>query len=415
VQVKRAGIRVALVLLFGAVVGSWGGVAAAHGPTADPTVAPARSSDRLPAGQRAPLNSAFRRGFREVSAPGAVVAVQTPEGRWVKAIGIANERSKAPMRAKLHHRIGSVTKTFMGALLMQLAGEHKLSLGDKVSEYIEGVPNGEVMTLRQVADMTSGVASYTADPAFTGQLFSDPERSWRPGELLEVGLASSPLFQPGTAFQYSDSNYVLLGLVIQQVEGRPIGAVLRRRIVKPLKLSRTSWPGKSIDLPKPHSRGYTLQGQASDEPGDATHWNPSSEWAAGEMISTVRDLLVYGRAFGTGKGLLAPPQQRRRLASFNTEPPPLSRRMSYGIGLVDDRGWIGHTGSVPGYTTALYYHPDLKTTVAVEANSDIASGECRGQETLIDDPFRGQCAIPADRIMGEVAASLGRPYHLPPS
>jgi D-alanyl-D-alanine carboxypeptidase len=262
--------------------------------------------------------------------------------------------------------------------------------------------------------MTSGVASYTADPTFMEALYSDPERRWRPGELLEVGLRDSPQFSPGTAFQYSDSNYVLLGLVIRQVEGRPLRAVLRKRIIDPLRLTQTSWPGGSAALPKPHARGYTLQGQSSDKPANATNWNPSYAWAAGEMISTVRDLLVYGRAFGTGKGLLRPKRQRERLHSFNPKIPPESATLSYGIGLVDDRGWIGHTGQVPGYTTAVYYHPDIDTTVVVEANSDIVSGSCPGQQTLIDDPITRSCAIPADRIMGAVAASLRHPYQLPP-
>jgi D-alanyl-D-alanine carboxypeptidase len=402
------------VLLVGALVGGWGNDAAADGTKADATATSARSSAPLPPRQRARLNAAVHRGFREAAAPGVVVGVQTPKGRWIKAIGIANERSKAPMRAKLHHRIGSVTKTFMGALLMQLAGEHKLSLDDKVSQYIEGVPNGDTMTLRQVADMTSGVASYTADPGFMQALFSDPEQRWRPRQLLDVGLRASPLFSPGTAFQYSDSNYVLLGLVIRRVEGRPLRAVLRKRILDPLKLTETSWPGGSTALPKPFSRGYTLQGQASDEPADATHWNPSSEWAAGEMISTVRDLLAYGRAFGTGKGLLRPQQQRERMHSFDPRIPPESATLSYGIGLVDDRGWIGHTGSVPGYTTAVYYRPAIETTVVVEANSDIVSGSCPNQPTLVDDPITRPCAIPADRIMGAVADALHHPYQLPP-
>ena len=91
-----------------------------------------------------------------------------------------------------------------------------------------------------------------------------------------------------------------------------------------------------------------------------------------------------------------------------------SATLSYGIGLVDDRGWIGHTGQVPGYTTAVYYHPDIDTTVVVEANSDIVSGSCPGQQTLIDDPITRPCAIPADRIMGAVAATLRHPYQLPP-
>jgi D-alanyl-D-alanine carboxypeptidase len=405
---------VALVLLVGVLVGGWGSDAAGDATRADATAAPATSSVRLPARERARLDAAVRRGFREAAAPGAVVAVQTPKGRWVKAIGVRNVRSKAPMRTAVHQRIGSVTKTFIGAVLMQLAGEHKLSLGDKVSRYVKGVPNGRRMTLRQVADMTSGVASYTADPTFLKALYADPERRWRPGRLLKIGLRNSPVFKPGTAFQYSDSNYVLLGLVIQRVEGKPLRRVLRKRILGPLKLAQTSWPGGSAALPTPRARGYTLQGQSSDVPVDATDWNPSYAWAAGEMISTARDLLVYGRAFGTGKGLLTPRQQRRRLDAFNTKPPPLSRKLSYGIGLVDDRGWIGHTGQVPGYTTTVYYNRGIRTTVVVEANSDIPSGSCPNEPTLSDDPITRPCALPADRIMGAVAAALRHPYQLPP-
>ena len=403
-----------LVVLLGALVAGSGGEAAAGVTKTDPSAASARSSAQLPSRQRERLDAAVRRGFDDAAAPGAIVGVQTPKGKWVKAIGIANERSKAPMKASLHQRIGSVTKTFIGALLMQLAGDHKLSLSDKVSKYIEGVPNGDAMTLREVADMTSGVASYTADPAFVQALYSDPTRRWRPAQLLDVGLRDSPLFTPGTSFQYSDSNYVLLGQVIRQVTGKPMRAVLRKRIFDPLNLAQTSWPGGSADLPTPHARGYTLQGQPSDQPANSTKWNPSYAWAAGEMISTVGDLLVYGRAFGTGKGLLAPAQQKRRLDSFDTTTPPLSPQLSYGIGLANDRGWIGHTGQVPGYTTAVYYNPDIETTVVVETNSDILSGDCPGQQTLIDDPLNWPCAIPADRIMGAVADTLRHPYQLPP-
>jgi D-alanyl-D-alanine carboxypeptidase len=132
------------------------------------------------------------------------------------------------------------------------------------------------------------------------------------------------------------------------------------------------------------------------------------------MISTVRDLLVYGRALGTGKGLLRREQQRERLHSFNPKIPPETARLSYGIGLVDDGGWIGHTGEVPGYTTAVYYNRAIRTTVVVEANSDISSGSCPELPTLNDDPITKRCAAPADRIMGAVAGSLRHPYPLPP-
>ena len=182
------------------VVG-WASDAAAKDKTGGPTAALARSHGGLSARQRARLSAAVRRGFREAAAPGVIVGVRTPKGQWVTAVGIANQRSKAPMRANMHQRIGSVTKTFMGTLLMQLAGEHKLSLDDKVSKYINGVPNGDTMTLRQVADMTSGVASYTADPAFMKALYAHPDGGggqagcWRSAFAIRPCSPREPLFK----------------------------------------------------------------------------------------------------------------------------------------------------------------------------------------------------------------------------
>src|SRR5262249_9122837 len=151
----------------------------------------------LPPKQRARLEAAVRAGLRAAETTGVVVGVQTPRGRWVKAIGIADKRTRAPMRADVHQRIGSVTKTFTAALLMQLVGEGKLALDDPIGKYIAGVPNGDAITLREVAGMTSGVASYTKDPAFTKALFAHPTRTWTPREVLDIGLEASPDFPPG--------------------------------------------------------------------------------------------------------------------------------------------------------------------------------------------------------------------------
>jgi len=406
---------VGLIALAGVgIVASFGDGGGDRSATATGAATPAPpASASLPARQRARLEAAVRAGLRAAETTGVVVGVQTPTGRWVRAIGIADKRTRAPMRPDVHQRIGSVTKTFTAALLMQLVGEGKLSLDDTIGKYIGGVPNGDAITLRQVAGMTSGVASYTKNPAFVKALFANPRRTWRPREVLEIGLRDSPDFPPGTQFEYSNTNFIMLGLVIEQVERKRIGAVLRERIINPLRLKGTSWPGGSRRLPTPHAHGYTLQGQAGDTPVDATTWSTSEEWTAGQLISTVDDLLVYGRATATGRGLLKPAQQRVRLR-FPTTPPPLSRPLSYSIGLVSDRGWVGHTGQVPGFTTTMYHHPGIATTVVVEANSDISTGACRGKETLAPDPITKPCANPADRIMGAIARSLGRPYQLPP-
>jgi D-alanyl-D-alanine carboxypeptidase len=174
---------------------------------------------------------------------------------------------------------------------------------------------------------------------------------------------------------------VLLGLVLEKVTGEPIAQLYQKEIIEPLDLKETSFPNGNSAIPEPYDHGYTLQGKASgDKPIDSTDWSPSEAWTAGEMISTVDDLLVYGRALGTGKGLLSPKEQKERLDSFVDDVPPLNKPplkgdLAYGIGLGKDHGWVGHNGEIPGYNTYLFYHPDLDAVV-VEVNSDISSGKC---------------------------------------
>jgi D-alanyl-D-alanine carboxypeptidase len=277
---------------------------------------------------KAALDAAFKKSFKESGAPGAVAAVRTPEGTWVGTLGVADRASKEPMQADMHQRIGSVTKTFTVTLLLQAQADGLLSLDDTIDQYIKGVPNGDKITLRQMADMTSGIASYTFNKKFQNELFSNPERVWTPEELAQIGIEDSPKFDPGTEFEYSNTNTVLLGLVLEKVTGEPIGNLYRKQIIEPLGLGETSFPDADPSLPDPHAQGYTLQGQSDGKPADATDWNPSWGWTAGAMISTVEDLLVYGRALGTGEGLLPPEQQTERLDSFLVVLPPNSAKLA---------------------------------------------------------------------------------------
>jgi D-alanyl-D-alanine carboxypeptidase len=129
------------------------------------------------------------------------------------------------------------------------------------------------------------------------------------------------------------------------------------------------------------------------------------------MISTVDDLLVYGRALGTGEGLLPPEQQAERLDSFLSDDlPPNTADRAYGLGLGREYGWLGHTGELPGYNTAVYYSPELDATVVVEVNSDIASGDCpEDKPTLSDSPHDIPCADPAVRVFRALTEALGQP------
>lgn len=360
----------------------------------------------LPDDLVATLDAAARAAFPEAAAPGAIVGVQTPQGTWTAAYGEADPFTGAPMEVGMYTRIGSVTKTFTGTVIMQLAEQGRLSLDDPVSMYVPDIPNGDRITLRMLADMTSGLASYTRSTVFTDVLFSKPETVWTPEQVLQIGLDESPIFEPGAEFDYSNTNTVLLGFVIEKVTGEPVEDVFRELIFEPLGLQGTSWPAGSIEIPSPHPQGYTLQGNAATpgNPSNATNWNPSWAWTSGELISRMEDLLVYGRALGTGRGLLSEASQAERLRSF-------PGAAGYGIGAGCSGGWVGHDGELPGYNTSVYYDTTSDTTIIVQVNSDIPSGDCpQDVPTLVDNPGQPVCSSPAPRMLVALSTALGHPF-----
>jgi D-alanyl-D-alanine carboxypeptidase len=413
-------MRKAALLLIGFVLLLGSGCGGGDGSKGDSS-AGTHSNKGGEQATKADLDAALKKSFQESDAPGVVAAVQTPRYTWVQARGVADRASGRPMTPEVHHRIGSVTKTFTATLLLKAADEGLLSLDDTIDQYIKGVPNGDEITLRQMSDMTSGIASYTESEQWVKEWSSDPTKVWKPEDLARFGIEKSPLFKPGKAWFYSNTNYVLLGLVLQQVTGKTIEQLYEEEIIKPLDLTETSFPGTSSAIPEPYDRGYTLQGESSGQkPIDSTHWSPSEAWTAGEMISTVDDLLVYGRALGTGKGLLSPQAQKERLDSFVSDVPPLNQPplkgdLEYSIGMGKDHGWVGHNGEIPGYNTYLFYHPDLEAVVVVLVNSDISSGKCPKDVPVMKPwPRNASCELPADRIFEALAEALGKPSPSPP-
>lgn len=371
--------------------------------TAEPTAA---SNRALPDELVAELDAAAQASFeRDVAAPGAIVGVRTPEGTWTAAYGLADPDRDEPMEVGMHTRIGSVTKTFTGTALMQLVEAGELSLDDTIDTYVADVPNGDRITLRQLANMTSGLQSYTKVTEFTDTYFAAPETVFDADELIEVGLDASPVFEPGEQFDYSNTNTLLLGKVIEEVTGRPLAEVFDEQIFEPLGLEHTSWPGESPELPEPFAQGFTLQGDAAtpEAPSNATNWNPAWGDAAGEMISNMDDLLVYGRALVTGQGLVDPETQIERLSSL---PAP----GGYGIALGCIDGWVGHTGELPGYNTSVFFDTGNDTLVVVQTNSDIASGDCPESPVLADDPGEVPCMAPATRLFVALSKVLGHEF-----
>lgn len=362
----------------------------------------------LPADLVAKLDAAASSAYRQAATPGVIVAVQTPQGRWIKAYGVAAPATKVPMTADMHTRIGSLTKPFVVTKILQLAEQDKLSLDDPIAKYVDGMPNGDTATLRMLADMTSGVPSYTLDEAWVKKFLADPAQIWTPDQLIEVAAKLPASFAAGEKFEYSNTNTVLLGLVIEKVTGLSAEQAITDTVLKPLDMTSTTWPGSSTALPKPFPQGFTLQSPkaTSTKPVNSTHWNPSWEWTAGALVSTADDLLRGARGIATGQGVLSAASQEARLRS-------VPDAMGYGLGFGCGNGWVGHSGEVPGYSTSMFYDTGHDYAVGVQTNSDISSGDCEVSPTLQDNPSDLPCSAPSVRVLVALSKALGTTFEPP--
>lgn len=321
----------------------------------------------FPKAKQAAIEAALAKSWAETKTPGVIVGIWIPgEGSYVTAKGMGDPAKKQPIRVDDHVRIGSITKTFTVTALLILCDEKKLSLDDPVSKYAAYVPNGQNITLRMLANMSSGLFNYTEDDPFVAKILGQPDRKWTPRQLVDVGLAHPPYFAPGTGFHYSNTNTVLLGMIIEQVTGKPIRQVFAEKLFKPLKLTQTVWPTSSA-MPSPFAHGYTVQTLDNKE-ADATFRDPTWAFTAGALISTLHDLRIWVDSYTTGS-LISPAMQKER-TTWLTVPPNTPER-AYGLGIGIDHGWLGHTGELPGYNSSANYLPSKKATVVVLVNSDI--------------------------------------------
>jgi D-alanyl-D-alanine carboxypeptidase len=325
---------------------------------------------------------------RDLPVTGAVVLVRTPDrGDWTTAIGTRTYQGTDPVQAGDHIRIGSNTKTWTGTVVLQLVGEGKLRLEDPVSLYRPDVPNGANITIAQLLDMRSGLYNYTESLELNQALDTDPGRVWEPEELVRLGLSQPPYFPPGTGWHYSNTNTVLLGLIVEQLTGHPLAEEFETRIFEPLGLTGTEFPEiTSAEIPEPHPQGYvwgnnveTIESlvlppdvQAAAKagtlpPNDVTSVNPSWAWSAGAGISTAADLARYVEALGGG-GLLPPELQKQRLESVVPINPGDAQGAAYGLALARFGSLYGHTGELPGYNSFMGYDPERKITVVTWAS-----------------------------------------------
>lgn len=311
----------------------------------------------------------------EFGVPGILAGVWVPgKGHLIMEDGLADIDTGRPIRKTDHVRVGSVTKSFTVTVILQLAGEGLLELNEPVGNYLLDVENSDA-TIAELANMKSGIFNYTEDAEFVTEFVeSDFLRVWTDQELIDAADRNAPYFPPGGGWHYSNTNTVILGMIVEQVTGRPLGDEIRERIIEPLGLGGTFYP-VTPEMPEPFARGYGF-----DPLEDISFTDPSSSAGSGAMISKLPDLKKWGRALGEGT-LLDEELQAIRVNSLepivfdpcDDDDPERPKRSCpeydrYGLGLGEISGWIGHTGEYIGYTALVMYHPESGSVVVIVTN-----------------------------------------------
>jgi D-alanyl-D-alanine carboxypeptidase len=283
--------------------------------------------------------------------PGVLVGVWDGKGgEWVQGFGAADLSGDTPLTRGDHFRIGSNTKTFVISVLLQLVDEGKLSLDDPVSRFDLGVaiPNGEQITVREVCQMRSGLFEAYDVPELNASDVK-PNSIFDPRTLVKWAVQQKPYFAPNAGYHYSNTNYLILGLIIEELTKDTVGHQINQRLLAPFQLTQTSYPD-TMAMPAPWAHGYQL---TDGEWKDVSNTIPVSLMgSAGEMVSTLDDMARWVRLWVDGKTNGAATQQAR----LKCEPTGIGD-LGFGLGVGCVSGWYGYTGGLPGYNTANYYFP----------------------------------------------------------
>jgi len=316
------------------------------------------------------------------SFPGATLGVVLPSGEsFGLAVGFSDRETRTPMRSTDRMPAGSVGKTFAAATALQLIKEGKIGLDDKIEKYLgheqwfPRLPNAKDITVRQLMNHTSGLVRYEFKEQFTKDLTANPDKAWKPAELVAYLLDEKAPFEAGKGWDYSDTNYIVLGMIIERVTGRKFYDEANRRLLKPLKLSDT------IPQDGPRLKGV-VQGYAGpNNPFGGTDAmlvngkfsvNPQFEWTGGGYVSTAHDLARWAKIFYEGKAFS--PDLLPQVVD-GVSAPMLGRESKYGLGAIIRKTSAGtsygHSGFFPGYMTDMMYYPEQKIAVAVQVNTSV--------------------------------------------
>lgn len=299
--------------------------------------------------------------------PGALVHVKSDiTDDFTITYGYSDIKNKIKTDEDDKYRIGSNTKMFIGIILLQLYMEKLVDLDDPVSKYLLGIPNGNNITIRQIGEMRSGIFNYTMDPDFIKVYTENPQRNWLPDELFAIGITNKSSFEPGTNVEYSNTNTIILALIIERITKNTIQDEICSRILTPLKLKTTKFRTNGL-FSDPKMNGYEYN--EINDLMDVTHRNPSWGWAAGAMTSNINDMSKFIK-YGIGKHKLlnkdATRQQRSWASCLKSR--YFKLLFCYGFQLEKYESFLGHNGSISGYNSISLYDVVTNTTILVAIN-----------------------------------------------
>lgn len=294
--------------------------------------------------------------------PATLVGVWDAKGgSFIGAFGDADLEKKVPLTSADHFRIGSNTKTFVISVLLQLVAENKLSLNDPLSRFSLGVtiPNAENVTVRELCNMRSGLFEAFDTPEFVKLNMKVP-KDFDPKRLVAWAMEQKPYFPPGKGYHYCNTNYLLIGMIIENITKDSVGNQIRKRLLEPFGLTQTSYP-ETEAMPSPWVHGYHLDKQGNWE--DISNTIPVAFMgSAGAMISDMNDIRRWIELYATGKTC--------GVGTYNDliNCIPFLGNTSFGLGITCSEGWYGYTGALPGYNTADYYSPETGITILAWIN-----------------------------------------------
>jgi D-alanyl-D-alanine carboxypeptidase len=310
----------------------------------------------------------------EAGAPGVVLVVRDGSTIRTDVRGVAARGPARQVSAGDRFRIGSVTKTFLATVVLQLVDEGRLSFDDTVEEWLPGlVPGGRAITVRQLLSHRSGLFDYVEDPKVFAPYNQDPAHAWDPRRLVAIAVAHPAPFAPGRRFAYSSTNYLLLGLIIETATGAPLEQQLRERIFEPLGLRKTTFAPRFVTDPYIHGhRSPSHQGVITGPPVDTKLEAASWTWAAGAIVSSADDLRRFFALLLQGRLLPA-----SLLREMETVGPAGSLR--YGLGMAVfatpcGDAW-GHTGNVQGTVTVAWNRKDASRQIVLVVNTYPLTGD----------------------------------------